>query len=108
MPKPAVASIGNPSNGMDSMATLTRILVLAGMAAVAPLGLFAQAPGGDMPPPAVTVVTLKAQDVTLTASAEVFRAILEGEMNPTTAFMTGKLKVDGSMPMAMQLGAALS
>ncbi|WP_234853117.1 efflux RND transporter periplasmic adaptor subunit [Paracoccus everestensis] len=53
---------------MDSMATLTRILVLAGMAAVAPLGSFAQAPGGDMPPPAVTVVTLKAQDVTLTAS----------------------------------------
>lgn len=47
-------------------------------------------------------------DVTLTASADVFRAILEGEMNPTAAFMTGKLKVDGSMPMAMQLGAALS
>lgn len=47
-------------------------------------------------------------DVTLTAEAEVFRAILEGEMNPTMAFMTGKLKVDGSMPMAMKLGAALS
>lgn len=47
-------------------------------------------------------------DVILTATPEVFRAILEGEMNPTTAFMTGKLKIDGSMPMAMQLGAALS
>jgi membrane fusion protein (multidrug efflux system) len=67
--KSADASIGTPSDGIDSMATLTRILVLAGMAAaVAPLGLFAQAPGGDMPPPAVTVVTLQAQDVTLTAS----------------------------------------
>ena len=51
------------------MATLTRILVLAGMvAATVPQGLSAQAPGGEMPPPAVTVVTLKAEDVTLTAS----------------------------------------
>ena len=47
-------------------------------------------------------------DVTLTASTEVFRAILEGEMNPTAAFMTGKLTVDGSMGLAMQLGAALA
>ncbi|MFE3836494.1 SCP2 sterol-binding domain-containing protein [Pseudogemmobacter sonorensis] len=47
-------------------------------------------------------------DVTLTASAEVFQGILEGDVNPTTAFMTGKLKVDGSMGLAMKLGAALS
>ena len=47
-------------------------------------------------------------DVTLTASAEVFQAILAGEMNPTMAFMTGKLTVDGAMGLAMQLGAALS
>lgn len=47
-------------------------------------------------------------DVTLTASTEVFRAMLEGEMNPTTAFMTGKLSVDGSMGLAMKLGAALA
>lgn len=46
-------------------------------------------------------------DVTLTAEAEVFRAILEGEMNPTAAFMTGKLSVDGNMGVAMQLGAVL-
>ena len=47
-------------------------------------------------------------DVTLTASAEVFQAILQGETNPTTAFMTGKLSVDGSMGLAMKLGAALA
>lgn len=47
-------------------------------------------------------------DVTLTASAEVFKAILDGEMNPTTAFMTGKLSVDGSMGLAMKLGSVLS
>lgn len=46
-------------------------------------------------------------DVTLTANAEVFEAILEGDMNPTTAFMTGKLSVDGSMGMAMKLASVL-
>lgn len=46
-------------------------------------------------------------DVTLTAEADVFRAILDGEMNPTMAFMTGKLAVDGSMGMAMKLGSVL-
>jgi len=47
-------------------------------------------------------------DVTLTASAETFKAILDGEMNPTMAFMTGKLSVDGSMGLAMKLGSVLS
>ena len=47
-------------------------------------------------------------DVTMTAAVDVFRAIIEGEMNPTAAFMTGKLTVDGSMGLAMQLGAALA
>jgi putative sterol carrier protein len=46
-------------------------------------------------------------DVTLTADADVFRAILDGEMNPTMAFMTGKLSVDGNMGLAMKLGAVL-
>jgi putative sterol carrier protein len=47
-------------------------------------------------------------DVTLTATAEVFQAMMEGQMNPTMAFMTGKLTVDGSMGLAMKLGAALA
>ena len=47
-------------------------------------------------------------DVTLTAETEVFRAMLEGELNPTTAFMTGRLTIEGSMGLAMQLGAAMS
>ncbi len=46
-------------------------------------------------------------EVTMTASADVFRAILDGDMNPTMAFMQGKLSVDGSMGMAMKLGSAL-
>ena len=47
-------------------------------------------------------------DVTLTASAETFKAILEGDLNPTAAFMQGKLTIDGDMGLAMKLGGALS
>ncbi|SFQ97472.1 SCP2 sterol-binding domain-containing protein [Poseidonocella sedimentorum] len=46
-------------------------------------------------------------DVTLRASAETFQAILSGDTNPTMAFMSGKLKVDGNMGTAMKLGSAL-
>lgn len=47
-------------------------------------------------------------DVTLTATAEVFQAIMQGEMNSTGAFMTGKLAVDGNMGLAMQLAGVLA
>lgn len=47
-------------------------------------------------------------DVTLTADADTFQSILEGDMDPTAAFMSGKLAVDGDMGMAMQLGSALA
>ena len=46
-------------------------------------------------------------DVTLTADAETFEAILEGSENPTAAYMTGKLKLDGDMGAAMRLAAIL-
>lgn len=47
-------------------------------------------------------------DVTLTASADTFQSIVSGELNPTSAFMTGKLSIDGDMGAAMRLGGALS
>ena len=47
-------------------------------------------------------------DVTLTADVETFKSILDGETNPTSAFMTGKLKVEGDMGMAMQLASVLA
>lgn len=47
-------------------------------------------------------------DVTLTADAETFQGMLEGEVNATAAFMSGKLAVDGDMGLAMKLGAVLS
>ena len=42
-------------------------------------------------------------DCTITTSAENFLRILSGEQNPTTAYMTGKLKVKGDIPAAMKL-----
>ncbi|MCC6000933.1 MAG: SCP2 sterol-binding domain-containing protein [Pararhodobacter sp.] len=46
-------------------------------------------------------------DVTLTATAETFQGMLEGDVNPTMAFMSGKLSIDGSMSMAMKLASVL-
>src|SRR5262245_1913461 len=42
-------------------------------------------------------------DVTIRTSEETFRAIAAREQNPTTAYMTGKLKIEGDMGAAMKL-----
>lgn len=47
-------------------------------------------------------------DCTLSADADTFQAIMEGELNPTAAFMSGKLSVDGDMGVAMKLGTLLA
>ncbi|MCR9152003.1 MAG: SCP2 sterol-binding domain-containing protein [Rhodobacteraceae bacterium] len=47
-------------------------------------------------------------EVTLTADAETFEGILKGDLNPTAAFMSGRLKIDGNMGLAMQLASALT
>lgn len=47
-------------------------------------------------------------DVTLSADVETFQAMMEGDLDPTSAFMTGRLSIDGDMGAAMQLGGALS
>lgn len=47
-------------------------------------------------------------DVTMIASVDTFRGILDGSVNPTMAFMSGNLKIEGSMGAAMKLGSALS
>jgi putative sterol carrier protein len=42
-------------------------------------------------------------DATITASDETFGQIASGDLNATTAYMTGKLKVKGDMGAAMKL-----
>ena len=47
-------------------------------------------------------------DVTLSATLETFQDILHGDLDSTSAFMTGKLQLDGDMSTAMQLASVLS
>jgi putative sterol carrier protein len=42
-------------------------------------------------------------DCTISASEETFTRIVNGEQNPTTAYMTGKLKIAGDMGAALKL-----
>src|SRR5919204_394279 len=42
-------------------------------------------------------------DCTITSSQQNFERIVAGDLNPTSAYMTGKLKVKGNMGAAMKL-----
>ena len=57
-------------------------------------------------PPAISEEDAEA-DVTLVTSKETFKSILEGTQAPNIAFMMGKLKVQGSMGLAMKLNSIL-
>lgn len=42
-------------------------------------------------------------DCTVTISPKNFRKLIAGDLNPMMAMMTGKLKIDGDMSVAMKL-----
>lgn len=44
-------------------------------------------------------------DCTIAISMDDFELLLSGDLDPTTAFMMGKLKVDGDMGIAMKLSS---
>ena len=46
-------------------------------------------------------------DCTITLSKDDFESLMAGELNPTMAFMSGKLKVAGDMSIAMQLSQVI-
>jgi len=46
-------------------------------------------------------------DVTISAPLDTFREMFEGELAPTAAFMTGKIRIDGDMGAAMKLSSLL-
>lgn len=46
-------------------------------------------------------------DTTLVCSLATFEAILEGRQDPNVAFMMGKLKIKGSMGLAIKLNGIL-
>jgi putative sterol carrier protein len=47
-------------------------------------------------------------DMTLTASTENFLAMVNGDLNPVTAFMQGKVKIRGEASLAMKLNKLLT
>jgi putative sterol carrier protein len=47
-------------------------------------------------------------DTTITVAKDDLEAMARGELDPTMAFMTGKLKIDGDMSVAMKLQPILS
>jgi putative sterol carrier protein len=46
-------------------------------------------------------------DCTIKLSLEDLEALISGELNPTAAFMTGKINVEGDMSVAMALSQVL-
>ena len=50
----------------------------------------------------------KPADCTITVSLETFKKMVARELDGTTAFMQGKLKVAGDMSVAMKLGPILA
>lgn len=57
-------------------------------------------------PPVINHEDLAA-DTVLSCSLEVFEKILAGTQDPNVAFMTGKLKIKGSMTTALKLNSVL-
>jgi putative sterol carrier protein len=61
---------------------------------------------GTKSPPVVANERLEAQ-TTLTLSAELFQKMLRGESSATLAYVTGELKIAGSIGVALKLNALL-
>lgn len=49
----------------------------------------------------------KDADTTITTSIEVLQQLKAGDLNPMMAVMTGKVKIDGNMGLAMKLQSLL-
>jgi len=57
------------------------------------------------PPLSVKMIMNQADDPNITLSADVptFMRLMNGEESPPTAFMQGKIKIDGNLPFGMEL-----
>ncbi len=62
---------------------------------------------GKSSPNAVADGAGKAADCTITVTLETFEKMIKGELDGTSAFMQGKLRVAGDMGLAMKIGPIL-
>jgi putative sterol carrier protein len=62
---------------------------------------------GKSSPNTVTDGNGKSADCTISVSLETFEKMVKGELDATSAFMQGKLRVAGDMGLAMKLGPIL-
>ena len=62
---------------------------------------------GKSTPNTVSDGTGKSADCTITVTLETFEKMVKGELDGTSAFMQGKLRVAGDMGLAMKLGPIL-
>lgn len=53
--------------------------------------------------PVAAAGRLEAPDLTIRIATEDFEAMAKGELSPTSAFLQGRLKVEGSLGLAMRL-----
>ena len=63
---------------------------------------------GKSSPNTVTDGAGKAADCTISVSLDTFEKMYRRELDPTSAFMQGKLRVAGDMGLAMKLGPVLA
>lgn len=56
----------------------------------------------------VANATAESPNITLTISDENFTNLVQGKLNGQTAFLTGKLKIQGDMTLAMKLQSLFS
>jgi putative sterol carrier protein len=61
---------------------------------------------GTQTPPVVDNTTRDAE-TTITISLDNLDNLIAGQLNPTMAYMTGKLKIQGSMGVALKMGELL-
>jgi putative sterol carrier protein len=46
-------------------------------------------------------------DCTIRADLDTFKAMFDGDLSPTSAFMTGRIKIEGDMGVAMKVASLL-
>lgn len=61
---------------------------------------------GSQSPPAIDN-TARDAETTITISLDDLRRLIAGLLNPTMAYMTGKLKIQGSMGVALKMSQML-